>query len=163
MKIDVTTKASGKIFSPGANEIAVRTSLKHLATLVESIKTAVVAGAPKATGKLASSIDTVVDERSAWVFYRWPKGMPYGIPIEKGTKPFYPPTKELVKWVELKLGHTGAEARRAAFAIANKRGKETAQRPSNSWFYSHCERAVASFESQYLVPIGVDIAKELQE
>lgn len=53
----------------------------------------------------------------------------YGVPVELGTKPHFPPIGPLQFWVEKKLGLSGKEAKSVAFAIAHtiaKRGTKGA-------------------------------------
>lgn len=143
------------------DDVPRQVALKHLDSLTRSLRDTMVTGAPRAFGTLASSLDVVVDDKSAWIFYRWPKGMPYGIPIESGYKAAIPPPiKELTKWVELKRGLTGLEAERMAFAIARKKTKE--RTPARPWLYGSYDRAVQSFESKHLALIGAAIERELQ-
>lgn len=49
----------------------------------------------------------------------------YGLPVEMGTKPHFPPIAPIQHWVEYKLGYSGKEAASVAFLIAraiSKRG-----------------------------------------
>lgn len=54
----------------------------------------------------------------------------YGIPVEYGTKPHFPPAGPLQHWVETKLGISGKEAKSVAYLIAraiSRRGTKGAQ------------------------------------
>ena len=54
----------------------------------------------------------------------------HGEPVERGTKPHFPPIGPLAFWVEKKFGYTGKEARDVAFVIAraiSKRGTRAAR------------------------------------
>lgn len=54
----------------------------------------------------------------------------YGLPVELGTKPHFPPVAPIQHWVERKLGYSGKEARQVAFLIAraiSRRGTEGAK------------------------------------
>jgi len=54
----------------------------------------------------------------------------HGEPVERGTKPHFPPIGPLAFWVEKKFGYTGKEARDTAFVIAraiSRRGTKGAE------------------------------------
>lgn len=54
----------------------------------------------------------------------------YGLPVELGTKPHFPPVAPIQHWVERKLGYSGTEARQVAFLIAraiSRRGTKGAK------------------------------------
>jgi hypothetical protein len=44
----------------------------------------------------------------------------YAIPVELGTRPHFPPVDAIEDWVNVKLGITGPEGKRVAYAIARK-------------------------------------------
>ena len=47
-------------------------------------------------------------------------GFPYGAAVRSGTRPHFPPYRELIPWVERKLGVGGLMAPRVAYLIARK-------------------------------------------
>ena len=54
----------------------------------------------------------------------------YGLPVELGTKPHFPPVEPIQHWVERKLGYSGTEAASVAFLIAraiSRRGTKGAK------------------------------------
>ena len=62
------------------------------------------------------------------IFHRVAQGEPvegilgtpaqYGLPVELGTNPHFPPVAPIQHWVERKLGYAGKEAAQVAFLIA---------------------------------------------
>lgn len=46
----------------------------------------------------------------------------YGIYVELGTRPHFPPLPKILEWVEIKLGYAGEEAEDIAWAICKKIG-----------------------------------------
>lgn len=76
--------------------------------------------------------DTIFQKVSAGRQVRGTLGTPlqHGLPVEKGTRPHFPPVAPIQHWVERKLGITGKEAKSAAFLIAraiSRRGTKGAQ------------------------------------
>ncbi len=51
------------------------------------------------------------------------KGFPYGVAVREGTRPHFPPYRELIPWVNAVLGVQGKRANSVAFLIARKISK----------------------------------------
>lgn len=76
---------------------------------------------PTAFGTLRASIGTDVDVRPGLgVTGVVGTSLAHAIPVEVGTRPHMPPVAPIRLWAEKKLGLSGKEATRAAWAIANK-------------------------------------------
>jgi hypothetical protein len=72
-----------------------------------------------ADSRLANSIAAEVQRRKPFpLFVRVGPTVKYGVFVEKGTRPHFPPPSALVRWARLKLG--AADPERAAFLIARK-------------------------------------------
>jgi len=67
------------------------------------------------TGDLRKSI---ISSREGWDRYKVLVGELYGVFVEYGTKPHFPPPSEIEKWVVRKLGVKGKEAKKLAWAIS---------------------------------------------
>jgi len=67
------------------------------------------------TGDLRKSIIT---SKEGWAKYKVLVGELYGVFVEYGTKPHFPPPSEIEKWVVRKLGVKGKEAKKLAWAIS---------------------------------------------
>jgi len=83
----------------------------------------------------------------------------YGVPVEMGTKPHFPPVAPLQHWVERKLGIGGKEAKAVAFLIARaiaRRGTKGARMATRSVEKNEA-RIMAILER-----IGDDIVRQVQ-
>jgi hypothetical protein len=60
----------------------------------------------------------------------------YGLPVEMGTRPHFPPVAPIQHWVEKKLGINGKEAKAVAYLVARaiaKRGTKGAKMFTRTW------------------------------
>ncbi len=48
------------------------------------------------------------------------RGFFYGSAVRMGTRPHFPPYRELIPWVTAKMGYTGSKASSVAFLVARK-------------------------------------------
>jgi len=83
-----------------------------------------------ATGLLRGSIASEVRGRGASITGIVGTPFIYGLPVETGTRPHFPPPDALVPWVRRKLGLAGEEALSVAFLIArviSRRGTKGAR------------------------------------
>ena len=81
------------------------------------------------TGDLRKSIQATRLATAVWKAF---VGQEYGVYVEYGTRPHFPPPSEIEKWVVRKLGIKGKEARKAAWAIAQTIARR-GTRPQPFW------------------------------
>lgn len=92
---------------------------RRLAGLVLDLQSDVQELTPTAFGMLRASIGSSVNvQPGLGVTGIVGTSLSYAIPVELGTKPHMPPVKPIRLWVEKKLGLSGRESQRAAWAIA---------------------------------------------
>ena len=100
---------------------------------------------------------TMVEGESVWGMIGTPAE--YGLPVEMGTRPHFPPVAPIQFWVEKGMGLTGKEAKSVAFLIAraiSRRGT-----PARQPFESGYEE-VASTVDRILKQIPEDIVRRLE-
>ena len=122
--------------------------------LVEALKTA----APVAGGELREGIHAeffrggmvVKVVQDPW----------YGIAVDAGAVASFSPVQPLVEWVELKIGASGQEAERIAYAIIEDHSK-LGRDPQPYWYVTF-DKMIPILNSQYLGPVGAAIVKELE-
>jgi len=83
----------------------------------------------------------------------------YGLPVEMGTKPHFPPVAPIQHWVEKILGLEGKEAKSVAYLIARKISKKGTY--GTYMFHYSVERNRAKVET-ILGKIPADIVKSLE-
>lgn len=113
-------------------------------------------GAPVATGKLRSRIRV---ERKSPFAVAVVADEPYGIMLEHGSDAHYPRMERLIEWVEAKIGASGNEAVRIAFAIAEDQSHLGIE--PKEWWWSTFESLLPVLNSQYLGPLGAAIVRDL--
>ncbi|HWO88415.1 MAG TPA: hypothetical protein VNL98_04615, partial [Gemmatimonadales bacterium] len=113
--------------------------------------------APGAFGEYAASLRSeVVDERGQPVgrVFLAPPADRYGLFVEAGTRPHFPPPGALEGWVRRRLGITGeSEAREVAFRI----GRKIARQGTQGHFFF--ERALRENEARVAAVMEEEIAK----
>lgn len=131
MELKVTVTQKGKIFE-GVSEAIVRDNLSqamHEATafLEREVKKRTPQGVGGAKGGLRATIRGEVEGKGTPVI----KGIvahqsKYGEVVEKGRAAgkAWPPEGSLIRWVEVKMGVSGYEAKRIEFLIRRKIGKK---------------------------------------
>lgn len=75
---------------------------------------------PAAHGTLRASFGSEVQNLADGVLGIVGSPLAYAIPVELGTKPHFPPVDAIEDWVNVKLGITGPDAKRVAYAVARK-------------------------------------------
>ena len=115
--------------------------------------------APGAFGEYAGSLTTeVVDEdgRPVGRVFLAPPADRYGLFVEVGSRPHFPPPGALDGWVRRRLGITGdREVREVAFLIGRKIAR--AGTPGHFFF----ERALGDNESRVVAVMEEEIAKAM--
>jgi hypothetical protein len=102
--------------APAAVERAVG---RRMAGLLLELQSDVQELTPTAFGALRASVGTDIDVRPGLgVTGIVGTSLAHAIPVELGTRPHMPPVAPIKLWAEKKLGLTGREAQRAAWAIA---------------------------------------------
>ena len=113
--------------------------------------------APDAFGEFAASVTSeVVDEdgKSVGRVYLAPPADRYGLFVEVGTRPHFPPPGALDGWVRRRLGITSdREVREVAFLI----GRKVSRAGTRGQFFF--ERALAENESKVVEAMEAEIAK----
>lgn len=159
MSLDATVNMIGTIWTVekyqalrAATKEAMNPALQHLERELK-------AATPVASGKMQDSIHAVF----------WPSGqggkvvneMWQGIPIDAGSQAGFHPVEPMRQWVEVKLGITGDEAKRVAYAIIYDHAN-LGQDPANFWWATF-DRLTPTLNAQYLGPVGADIVSKLNK
>lgn len=168
MKLDAKLTKTGKLWTVDALKVAREKTVVALAAAARHLEPAIKQAAPKASGEMAESVTTLTSPSGLYVRvienapYRT-GGVTYGIPVETGAKQSKIRVSEpLVRWVEIRKGLRGAEAKSAAFAIARWKERKGST-PKTNWFYGPFERLIPTLNSNYLGPVGAAIIDELDE
>jgi hypothetical protein len=102
-----------------APDVVDRTVARRMAGLMEDLASDVQDKTPTAFGTLRASIGTDVEVRPGLgVTGVVGTSLAHAVLVEVGTRPHMPPVAPIKLWAEKKLGLTGREATRAAWAIA---------------------------------------------
>lgn len=102
-----------------APEVVDRVVARRMAGLMLDLQSDVQDKTPTAFGTLRASIGSDVELRPGLgVTGVVGTSLAHAVPVEVGTKPHMPPVAPIKLWAEKKLGLTGREATRAAWAIA---------------------------------------------
>ncbi len=102
-----------------APEIVDRAVARRMAGLMQDLASDVQSKTPTAFGTLRASIGTDVQVRPGLgVTGVVGTSLAHAVPVELGTRPHMPPVQPIKLWAEKKLGLSGKEALRAAWAIA---------------------------------------------
>jgi len=102
-----------------APDVVDRTVARRMAGLMQDLASDVQDKTPTAFGTLRASIGSDVEVRPGLgVTGVVGTSLAYAVPVEVGTRPHMPPVAPIKLWAEKKLGLTGREATRAAWAIA---------------------------------------------
>ncbi len=130
---------------------------EEVAELIEEYKTALQAN--KCTGNLISSI-TSSKEWEDGKFTLYIEGLEYGIYLEKGTKPHFPPIDKIQEWIRIKpvLPRPGRNGklpteRQLAFLISRKISRVGTE-PTN-----HLSDTIVN--KNYVERIALAVAKEM--
>ena len=98
-----------------------------MAVAIDHLATEVRDRTPSAFGHLRGSIAGTVRHSAGGVLGVVGTPLPYAIPVELGTKPHRPPMQPLEDWARKKFGVPKREARRIAYLVARKIGREGTQ------------------------------------
>lgn len=169
MKLDAKLTKTGKLWTVDALKVAREKTVAALAAAARHLEPAIKQAAPRASGAMAESVTTLTSPSGLYVRVvenaprRTGDKVSYGIPVETGANQSKVRASEsLVRWVEIRKGLRGAEAKSAAFAIARWKERKGST-PKTNWFYGPFERLIPTLNSNYLGPVGAAIIDELDE
>jgi hypothetical protein len=144
----------------GAVERGLRRATELLRVAVSALaQSPLGAPTPGAFGEFADSVTSEVTDESgnpAGSVFLAPPTNRYGLFVELGTRPHFPPPAALEGWVRRRLGITGdREVREVAFLIGRKIARVGT--PGQHFF----ERALRDNESRVLAVMEEEVAKAL--
>ncbi|TXH55414.1 MAG: HK97 gp10 family phage protein [Desulfurellales bacterium] len=155
MSLAVQARKIGPIFSAAREAVIKMQMSKAVGAAANRFAQEVRPVTPRATGRLQSGTRVV----GIGIGQKVQSGDWYAIPLNSGAKAGYAKTSPLAAWAGVKLGLSGVEAERAAFAISRKFAREP--RKATNFFYGCFDRMAPMLQSQYLAPVGIYIVKEL--
>jgi hypothetical protein len=132
--------------------------LTHGQRLVQTNVTTAYGEKPPAVafGILANSVVAEMSGELAGDLFVAPPADVYGMPVETGTRPHWPPREPILRWVKHKFGVDGKEAESIAFLVARKIAKRGT--PGHLMF----ERAFVKLEEDALGIMEREITEEIQ-
>lgn len=155
MSFAAQARKIGPIFSAGREAVIKLQMSKAVSAAAERFAAEVRPVTPRATGRLQN----LTRVTGIGLGKKVQSGDWYAIPLDRGAKASFTKIGPLAAWAGIKLGVSGVEARRAAFAISRKFSREP--RKATNFFYGAFDRLAPMLQSQYLAPVGIYIVKEL--
>lgn len=165
MKLAVTVTKVGRMWHEQANHAARSETAKALREAALWLMPRLQANAPVATKQLRDGIHTVISPSGLSV--RVVQGDWYGVPLSKDRLVnSMPNVRQLQRWVEVKFGKSGVEAKRHAFGLALKmydpEGKLGGGKiEGNNWWYDTFDRETPALNSQFLNRVGAGLVEWL--
>jgi len=150
-----TVRKIGPIFSASREAVVKLQMAKGVSAAAERFASEVRPVTPRAGGRLQNFTQVT----GIGIGKKVQSGDWYAIPLDRGAQASFAKIGPLAQWAGMKLGLSGLEARRAAFAISKSFSREP--RKALNFFYGTFDRLAPMLQSQYLAPVGIYIVKEL--